>query len=194
VKARDADPCRFCRLYAISVVGFAALLGAFTVGQFLLEQLVAPAGVAASFPLARSALRSLGVAASGSALLLSLVLWAHPLPPPRLQQDLRKILTRGLLVTLPGFVVAALVAAAVGALVALASGRAASFAFTLTDVLAGALLAVIDAGLIVFLSARFLPRLSSARLSLPGKLVIVLTASVALRAVFGLLAGSALSG
>ncbi len=192
---RTDDPCRFCRLYAIAVVGFAALLGAFTAGQLLLEALVAP-GTQTVFPLAQSAVRSLGAAASGSALLLALVLWAHPLSAPRLQQDLRKILTRGLLVTLPGFLVAALLATAIGALVIAASGRSTGGAFELTstDVLAGALVAVLDAGLILFLSARLLPRLSQSGFSLPAKLVLALTVSVALRATLGLLAGSALSG
>lgn len=191
---RSEAACRFCRLYAIAVVGFATLLGAFTIGQLLLEQLATPTAAGGPFPLARSALRSLGGAATGSALLLALVLWAHPLPAPRVQQELRKVLVRGLLATLPGFVAAVVVAAALGALLALVFGRAASLAFTPTDVLTGALLALIDAGLIVLLAGRFLPRLSTSGMSLPAKLVLVLTVSVALRASLGLLAGSALSG
>lgn len=188
-----ADRCRFCRLYAISVVAFAALLGALTAAQLWLEQLAgAPGG---PFPLLTSALRSLAPAASGSALLLSLVIWSHGVSVAELQTDLRRILNRGLMVSLPGYAVSVLVAGGVSALALLSSKHGYTLAGVgARDVLAGVLVTLIDTGLITFLAARFLPRLQQTGLSLPGKLVLALSVSVAMRATLGLLAASALSG
>lgn len=146
--------CRFCRLYALSVPGFAALIGAWTSVQFLLEPRV---GLQA--PLLASLQRATAPAASGSALLLALVLWARLLPPSAVARELPRTLRRALLVSLPGYLLALLVATLTAwavmqgvSLASFVSGlRSSSLAF-------GAGAALLDAALISLLAWRFLER------------------------------------
>ena len=94
-----ADPCRFCRIYALSVPGFAALLGALMVVPVSMRSL--RLGEYMAHLLSTSVVRMAAPAASGSALLLALVLWSHPLSALELRADLPKILRRALAVSLP---------------------------------------------------------------------------------------------
>src|SRR6187402_2514436 len=113
------DPCRFCRIYAVGLGAFAALIGTGTMLQFMLS--VGDrygARAFAAIVLVLNVVRSLAPAASGSALLLALVLWAHPLRSGELQLDLRRILVRALVVSGPGYLVGVIVAVAAGFAVA----------------------------------------------------------------------------
>lgn len=161
-------------------------MAAWTALQFYLD---AATPYANGLPWA-SFVRATAPAASGSALFLSLVLWAHPLALPALQADLKRILTRALLVAIPGYALAAGISLAV-AYALLRVLASAGFAPLLPrDFLVGAVAALVDAALCVFLASRFLARLRAARLSLPTTLVIVLTATVPLRAMIGLILAS----
>jgi hypothetical protein len=130
-------------------------------------------------------------AATGSALLLALVLWAQPLTAAALQADLKRMLTRALLVTIPGYVVAAVVSLAIGYAFLHAYGLR---RLGVMDFVVGAAGALLDGALCVFLAWRFLARLRGARLSLPAKLAVVLTVTVPLRAMCGLIFASWLPG
>jgi Permease MlaE len=196
-----ADPCRFCRLYALSVVAFAALIGVVMAAQmgFGLRKF---GGFEYIMPvIALSSVRSLAPGVTGSALLVAFVVWAHPLRLPELQSDLPRLLKRALLVTLPGFVAAVLVAlgsglvfAHLGLGVSWHAAQAALASLTRADWAVGALSALIDAGLIVFLAWRYLPRLQAAGSSLPMKLVLAWTFGTGLRMTVGLLGSLLLSG
>lgn len=194
------DPCRFCRIYALAVVGFAALLGVGTALQFLLS-VGAKFGLGdyASRVLVLSVVRSSASAVTGSALLLALVLWAHPLTVAQLHADLRRILTRGLLVSGPGYAVGGGVAIAAG--FAVASGFGQPWANLVrglrvvgpADFAVGLLATLVDAALITFLAWRYLARLQAGRMSLPAKLIVVVTFSVGLRVTVALLLSILLS-
>lgn len=180
---------RFYRYYARSVPAFAALIGAWTCLQYLLEPRV---GLQA--PLLSSLLCASAPAASGTALLLALVLSAQPLSLRAESRELLRIARPALLVTVPGYLLAALVATLAAWVVATAWG----FGFPLVGVRSsllahGALAALLDATLIVLLAWRFLARLQASRLSLPARLIIVLTVTVPLRATVALIFANALS-
>ena len=65
---------------------------------------------------------------------------------------------------------------------------------TRTDWAVGAISALIDAGLIVFLAWRYLPRLQAGGSSLPMKLVLAWTFGTGLRMTVGLVGSLLLSG
>ena len=197
---KNEDSCRFCRIYAIALVGFAALVGAGTTLQFMLSVGDRLGGRdCSSLVLVLSVVRSLAPAASGSALLLALVLWAHPLTASQLQADLRRILTRALVVSAPGYAVGGIVAVAAG--FAVASGFGQPWAnlkrgfgvVGAADFGVGLLATLVDAALIVFLAWRYLARLQAGRMSLPAKLIVVVTFSVGLRVTVALLVSILLS-
>jgi hypothetical protein len=107
---------------------------------------------------------------------------------------LPRLLKRALLVSLPGYVVAAAIAIGAGLLVCRlglgVSGPAAWLALssvTWVDAGFGALSALCDAGLIVFLAWRYLARLQAGGASLPMKLVLAWTFGTGLRMTVGLL-------
>jgi hypothetical protein len=196
----EQDPCRFCRLYAIAVVGLAALVGAGTTLQYMLSVGERFGGRDySSLVLVLSVVRSLAPAASGSALLLALVLWAHPLLPSQLQADLRRILTRALVVSGPGYLIGGVVAIAAGFAVASGFGQpwaTLKHGFSVVgaaDFGVGLLATLVDAALIVFLAWRYLARLQAGRMSLPAKLIVVVTFSVGLRVTVALLLSILLS-
>lgn len=187
----QANPCRFCRIYALGVVAFAAFVGVahafglasskFAGHEYLMSVIVL------------NAVRSLAAAVIGSALLVALVVWAHPMPVAQMQADLPRVLKRGLLVSAPGYAVAVALIAGLGLLLAsLAFSVPSSFApralamVLPTDWLAGALCAMADSGLVVFLAWRYLPRLQAGRSSLAMKLVIAWTFGTGLRMTVGL--------
>ena len=194
------DPCRFCRIYALAVVAFAVLLGVGTMLQFSLSA-GSKLGLVddGSHVLVLSVVRSSASAVSGSALLLALVLWAHPLTPAQLQADLRRILTRGLLVSGPGYAVGGGIAIAAGLALARALGQPwTSLVRGLgvvrpADFAVGLLATLVDAALIGVLAWRYLARLQAAGMSLPAKLIVVLTFSVGLRVTVALLLSILLS-
>lgn len=174
----DSDPCRFCKLFAWSLLGFGLLFG-----------LLGGPWIPSAQALAWNAVRMYAPAAVGSALLLALVLWAQPLSPSRMQGDLKRILTRGCLVSLPGYLIVAL-------LTLLLDGLRASVFANLTAQLVGLGLVstAVDVGLVVVLAWRFLPKLQLLRASLPAKLVVVLTVTVPLRVTLALIVASLLPG
>jgi len=188
-----ADPCRFCRLYAISVLAFAGLVGAVSAAQMGLglrqlggNEYIMPA-------IALNAVRTLAPGVTGSALLVAFVLWAHPLPLEQLRAELAPLLKRAMLISVPGYLVAALVIMTSGLLVGrVALGVTWSGSWpALHSVLpldwgVGLLGALVDAGLIVFLAARYLPRLQAGRSSLPLKLVLAWSFGTGLRMSVGL--------
>lgn len=197
----NADPCRFCRIYALGVLGFATFAGlahaaqaGFALGKFsgneYLMRIIVLGGV-----------RSLAAAASGSALLVALVAWAHPLPLPELQPQLPRILQRGMLIAAPGYAVA--VALMIGCGLVLShwvfqvpwsyAPRAIAIALP-RDWLAGVLSALADSALIVLLAWRYLPRLQAGRSSLAMKLVIAWTFGTGLRMTVGLVVSMFLPG
>jgi hypothetical protein len=189
-----AEACRFCRLYAICVAALAVLAGAVSAAQttFGLQKFAGREYVALA--LALNAVRSLAPGVTGSALLLVFVLWAHPLSPQQLHADLPRFLRRALLITLPGYVVAAAVAIGTGLLmcrgvlgVPWSSLRSALRPVSLRDWGMGGVAAMVDAGLIVLLAWRYLPRLQAGRSSLPMKLVLAWTFGTGLRMSVGLM-------
>lgn len=188
----NPDPCRFCRIYAFGVLGFAALVGLAHAPGLALSKFAGEKYLMHVVVL--SAVRSLAAAASGSALLVALVAWAHPLPLVQMQTELPRVLKRGLLVTLPGYAVAVALMVGLGLLLATlvfhvpwALARPALGTPLPSDWLAGALSALADAGLITFLAWRYLPRLQAGRSSLAMKLVIAWTFGTGLRMTVGLL-------
>lgn len=186
----DQERCRFCRLFAVSVAGFAALLG-----------LLASYGCHSDYRFGvftANVVRSLAPASVGSAFLLALVLWAQPLRPVALASALRRVLWRGAVVSLPGYAVAVLVALLVGALANAAFGlsipaiETALARLTARSVALGFVSTACDAGLVVVLARRFAARLQALPLSLPARLVLVLSVSVPIRATCALLLASLL--
>lgn len=188
------DPCRFCRIYALGVLGFAALLGVVMAAQtgFGLRKFGGHEYIMRVVTL--SGVSSLAPGAAGSALLVAFVAWAHPLPVQQVQADLPRLLKRAMLVSLPGYLVAAMLVPGVALVVShLAFGvpwAAWGEALAIVkpgDWAAGALSALFDAGLIVFLAWRYLVRLQASPSSLPMKLVLVWTFATGLRLTLGVL-------
>ncbi len=146
-----------------------------------------------SAPLWSSLVRSTAPAASGSALLLALVLWAHSLRPAVVEAERARIFKRAAAIALPGYLVSAGVALLCGLAILGGALGAHISGITLRDFGAGGLSAAVDSALILALAWRFLARLQAARSSLPAKLIVVLTVTVPLRATIGLAFASALS-
>ncbi len=187
-----AESYRFFRFYAVAVVSLAAVMGAWTSFQFMLD----PRG-GLQAPLVPSLLRATAPAASGTALLLALVWWASPLPARRVQADLRLICGRAALASLAGYPLAVIVALVSGLGLAAGFGAqpyAALRGLVPLDLAVGAVGAALDTALSLLLAWRFLARLQGSRLSLPAKLVVVLTVTVPLRASVALIFASLLPG
>ena len=188
------DNCRFCRVYAALVLALAVVAGAGTALQFGLGLEKFGGHEYMMRVVLLSAVRSLAPGVAGSALMIAYVVWAHPLSATALQAELPRFLKRGLVVSGPGYVVAAAVAVGVGFLTAHfgfavpwnLAGQ--SFAMlTRGDVAAGLMFTLLDAGLIVFLASRYLPKLQATRQSLPMKLVVAWTFGTGLRLTVALL-------
>jgi hypothetical protein len=184
-------------LLAWSVVGFGALAGSGTTLQFMLAVGERFGGREyAAHVLLMSAVRSLAPAAVGSALLLALVLWARALTSQQLLADLRRILVRGLLAAVPGYVLAAVVAVVTGAALALAFGQPLAIfrngmsVLNVVDLGVGVVNTAFDAALVVALAWRYLPKLQLLRASLPAKLALVLTVTAPLRVTLALVVAS----
>ncbi len=191
---KTEDPCRFCRIYAICVVAFAALVGAGTAFQFGLGLGKFGGHEYMMRVVVLSALRSLGPGVAGSALLIAFVVWAHPLPVAFLESELPRFLKRGALISGLGYVVAAAVSVALGLAVAtLAFSVPWSLAWGAfrvvepRDVGLGLFATLLDSALILFLAWRYLPRLQAGRASLPMKLILAWTFGTGLRLTVGLL-------
>ncbi|MDF3066348.1 MAG: hypothetical protein K0R38_1949 [Polyangiaceae bacterium] len=138
--------------------------------------------------------RATAPAASGSALLLAFVVWAHPLAPGLLSADLPRTTRRAAAVALPGYLLSVGVSLLAGALlVSAVRGGAGHFTLPLRELAVGAGFAALDGALILALAWRFLPRLSRSRLSLPGTLSLVVAVTVPLRVTVALVAASVLS-
>lgn len=178
------DPCRFCRVFALAVPPLAVVMGLWTSLQASLD----PSAAQKGHLVWASLVRATAPAASGSALLLALVLWSHPLRLAALSLDLPRILKRAALVALPGY----LVAAGVALLAGMTFG-AGSVVVSRADFALGAAFAALDGAVLLGLGWRFLPRLSVTPLSLPAKLSLALAVTVPLRATVALVAASVLS-
>lgn len=146
-----------------------------------------------------SVIRSLAPATSGSALLIALVAWAHPLSDGTFKTDLGWALKRGAVVTPAGYVAAALVGGVVARVLGPALFAIPAHAYAIDAnvprALAWGLIASgVDAAVVSFVAWRFLGILRAMRLSLAGKLVVACTAVLPLRAVVGLILESVLPG
>jgi hypothetical protein len=146
-----------------------------------------------------SLLHSVAPASSGSALMIALVLWVHPLTSPATERELLRILKRAALVSIPGFVVAALVSWLVSralgpSLLDIPAPAFSAQALRAWNVGFGALATLADAALVLFAAWRFLPRVQAMRLSLPGKLALSWTVLFPLRAFVGLVLQENLPG
>jgi hypothetical protein len=191
------NPGRFLRPYALSLLPVSVLLGLLLTWQaaFLAE----PGRGVTSGAVLVSLLRSVAPAASGSAVLLALVLWAHPLPPSSVQAELPDILKLIGVVCLPGLLVAALLSWAaswsLGAkLLELPASAFSAAALSRADVAFALLATLVDAAVIAFAAFRGLFRMQAARFSLPAKLVLSLTVLFPVRSVVGLVLESLLPG
>ena len=186
----EADRCRFCKLFALSVLGISALLGLLGSIGFGSER--------AFQAFAENAVRALAPAAVGSALLLALVLWAQPLTLAGVNAELRRILLRGACVAMPGYVVACSLALLVGGSMSAAFGlpfaglKTALVSLAGRGLLLGFVSTACDCGLVVVLAWRLAARLHALRASLPAKLVLVLTVTVPLRVTLALMLASLL--
>jgi hypothetical protein len=187
------DGCRFCKLYAIALVGIACFLGALQTLQFAVS-LSELAGVELAWRLLLlSALRSIAPAANGTALLLALLIWSQLVSPAALALELPGKLKRGLLLSLLGYPAAVLLVAAVSLLIAtsffampLDALPRALRVVKLGDVGIGYLSALVDALVISFVAWRGLPALHAGKLSLPAKIAVALPVLFVLRALVGL--------
>ena len=188
------DNCKFCRVYAAVVLALAVVAGAGTAVQFGLGLGKFGGHEYMMRVVLLSALRSLGPGVAGSALLIAFVVWAHPLPPLRLEQELPRFIKRGPLVSVPGYLVAAAVSILLGVLVANLAfavpwsllGHGLNFVEA-RDLGHGLFATALDSGLILVLASRYLPRLQAGRSSLPMKLILAWTFGTGLRLTVGLL-------
>ena len=179
---------RIGKLYALLVVAFGAAAGLLT--GLPLGWSAPGAGVLQSVVV--GVLRSYGAGVTGSALLTAFVVWAHPLDPAELARELPQAMRRGLLLTLPAYLAAVVVAsvALIGALTPLGVPwqfvQGALRAVGTADVAVGALAALLDAGLVTFLARRYLARLHAGQGSLPAQLAFAWAFGVGLRLSLGL--------
>lgn len=186
--------CKFCRVYAAVVLVLALVAGAGTALQFGLGLGKFGGHEYMMRVVLLSAVRSLGPGVAGSALMIAYVVWAHPLSAAGLQAELPQFLKRGMLVSGPGYAVAAVVASGVGFLTAHFGfavpwdlARQSFASATRGDVAAGLMFTLLDAGLVVFLAWRYLPKLQATRQSLPMKLVVAWSFGTGLRLTVALL-------
>jgi hypothetical protein len=190
----NEDRCRFCKLYAGSLVALAVAIGAVVTAQFCLGLQKLGGHEHVWRVVLLSALRSIGPAVSGSALLLAFLLWAHPLSSLAITQQLPRLLKRGLLLSAPGLLVAVclILASSFVTGVTLFDAPAAMFGSAISVVgrmdLAAALLGtLVDVSLVTLLVWRGLVPLQRRGFSLPAKLAIALPVSFVLRSLTGLL-------
>lgn len=190
----NEDRCRFCKLYAASLPALALPIGVITTIQFCsgLQKFGGQEYLWRVVLL--SALRSTGPGVSGTALLLALLLWAHPLSAAAISDQLPRILKRGLLVSAPGMLVAVLVLLGASLVTAVTlfdipAGHfvAATRVVRRTDLAACLLATLADALLITLVAWRGLVPLQQKGFSLPAKLAIALPVSFVLRSLVGLL-------
>jgi hypothetical protein len=183
------DSCLFCRVFAAAAALFAVLVGAATAAQLGLSLGSGVDAHARLMPAVLSGVvRSLAPASTGSALLLAFVIWANPLPPARVEAELRAVQKRAALVLLPGYLGSVLLAFGAALVVAhLAFGVPWSAAPSVLaetrakDWSIGGVGLAIDALLIVVLAQRYLARLQAGRASLPMKLVLAWTFGTGMR-------------
>jgi len=177
----------------------AAAIGVLTTLQFMVTAGPGLRTRAAQFVF-HDTLRVLAPATSGSALLLALVLWAHPLSAREVQDDRRRILRRAAAVALPGYLVAAIVGIVVGLSLLIGLFQQGlgilglgSSVVTWRDVWTGGTTTAGDTLLILFLAQRYAVRLQAGGMSLPAKLILVVTVTVGLRATVALVLASLVS-
>jgi hypothetical protein len=182
----ESDRCRFCRLFAWSLLGMTAVLGACS--GLLLRGSDYPLIVFVSL-----AVRSVPPAAVGTALLPALVLWAQALPPGRVDSDLRRILIRGAAISLPAHFVALLLLLLIGVALGIAPLSAAFASLAARHVGSGLVSTACDVVLVAFLAFRYLVRLRAFPLSLPAKLALVIGITTPARAALALLVAQFLS-
>jgi hypothetical protein len=190
----NEDRCRFCKLYARSLAAIAVTLGVVLTVQFGFGLTKFGGNEYVWRVVFLSALRSTGPAASGTALLLALLLWAHPLAVTAISAQLPKILKRGLLISAPGAALAVLLILGTSLVtgmtlfdVPVAMFAASASVVGRIDAAAGLLSTLADALLVTLLAWRALIPLQQKGFSLPAKLAIALPVTFVLRSLVGLL-------
>jgi hypothetical protein len=188
---------RFWVSYAAALVVFASLISLVSSFAYVAEGVrlgidgrILPALVRSSAPMA-----------AGSALLLALALWGEALPLASLSGRLEPSLRRALSLALPGYLSSVAVGIGVCAAVAAAvtglgpSGLGAWLGgVSRADVAAGLAFTLLDSVLILLLARRYAVRLRSAPISLPAKLIVIVTVTVPLRATLALIFAPFLPG
>lgn len=172
---------RFLRLYAISLVGSAALFSVVATLRLMLSGGPGLQRYATQFVF-HDGLRTIAPLANAATIVLALVFWAEPQRPERLLRRRGKVLWRALVATLPGYLVSSGVAIIAGLILLIGVFRQGpsilgfgAGVVTGWDFWIGIRSAVLDALVIVVLAQRYLARLSSLRTGLPGKLLLALT-------------------
>jgi hypothetical protein len=183
------DRGRFFRIFALAVLPLAAIMAAWTMFQAALD----PSASQHGHRVWSSLVRATAPAASGSALLLAVVLGVFPARPADLPGRLRRVVAGAGMAALPGYLLSAGVALLAGLAVTAARGAPERLSVSPWDLAVGAFFAALDALLVLALAWRLLPRLAQARLSLPAQLGLALAVSVPLRATAALLGASLLS-
>jgi hypothetical protein len=185
---------RFVVTYAASAAAFAVAFGGAISYEWLSTE-----HYGLNAWIQHSLLRSIAPMASGSALLLALVLWAHGQPVERFEAELAPALKRASLFVPPVHVVASLsvLLACFGVATRMAGltfGGVGTWLSWLgaADFVIGFIATLLDSALILVLAYRFAVRLRVVG-SLPAKLVVVLTVTVPLRASLALILSSILS-
>jgi hypothetical protein len=139
--------------------------------------------------------------AAGSALLLALALWAEGLSLARLPDELHAALRRALSLALPGYLSSIAIGfVACVAIAAATTGLGPSRwggwlgGIERRDVVAGLASTLLDTALTLLLALRYATRLRSMPISLPAKLIVIVTVTVPLRVTLALIAAPFLPG
>jgi hypothetical protein len=188
---------RFWVSYAAALVVFASLSSLASSFTYLVEG----ARLGADGRILASLVRSSAPMAAGSALLLALALWIEALPSASLARQLDPGLRRALSLALPGYLSSAAIAfGACAAVSAAATGlRPSGFGawlggLTREDGAAGLAFTLLDTALILLLARRYAVRLRAMPISLPAKLILIVTVTVPLRATLALIFAPFLPG
>lgn len=188
---------RFWVSYAAALVVFAALSSVVSSCVYLAEG----ARLGADGRVLPGLVRSSAPMAAGTALLLALALWTEGLPLARLADLLDAALRRTLSLALPGYFSSIVIGfAACAAVAAAATGLGPSGwqawlgAVERGDVVAGLASTLLDTALILLLARRYAARLRSMPISLPAKLIVIVTVTVPLRATLALIVAPFLPG
>jgi hypothetical protein len=179
---------RFLRLYAMSLIGAAAVFGAVATLRHMFSAGPGLQRYAAQFAF-HDGLRRVAPLANAAAIVIALVFWAESQRPERLLRRRSKVLWQALLATLPGYLVASGIAIVAGLVLLIgvfrqppSIGAFGAGIVTGWDFWIGTCSAVPDAIVLIALAHRYLARLSSLRSELAGKLLVALTVAACVHA------------